>query len=128
MPLPMTWQRGIREEGFPVELYNDFDPRLMTGFVPVVVSGRTTGFEYFYLRPSDDELIEAGLRGKVDRSVLFCTHSGQTQELIAALIASSVLTKISRGVLVDPQSGECIESDKAIRWAKSRMPRITLDR
>jgi hypothetical protein len=126
MPTPSAWQARIGQASFslPIELSQDFDPRAMTGFLPVKVDGFTAGFEYYFSTASEEELAEVGEDGKADQSVLFCALSNQFRELIAAFAAASTLASLTGGLLVDPQSGEKVHSDNAISWARSGIERL----
>ncbi|MEM5460854.1 hypothetical protein VSR69_39480 [Paraburkholderia phytofirmans] len=93
----------------------------MTGFVPVFIYGCQSGFEYTYTNSCDEELFEVGFKGNASRSVLFSASDNEPKEKVAALIASSVLAAMTQGKLVDPQSGESVDSGAAIQWAKRRM-------
>jgi hypothetical protein len=126
MPTPAAWQARVGQASFsfPIELSQDFDPRAMTGFLPVKVDGFTAGFEYYFTPASEEELVEVGENGKADKAVLFCALHNQFRELIAAFAAASMLASLAGGLLVDPQSGEKIHSDNAISWARSGIERL----
>ncbi|WP_087750417.1 hypothetical protein [Paraburkholderia caledonica] len=125
MPMATDWQDRIVDEGFPVKLSSDFETQSMAGFFPVSMYGSQSGFEYLYRHADDEELFEVGLLGKANRSALFSAKDNEPKEKIAALMASSVLAAMTQGKLVDPQSGESLDGDAAIHWAKRQIDRIS---
>tara|TARA_B110000196_G_C21115170_1_gene650084 strand:- start:132 stop:551 length:420 start_codon:yes stop_codon:yes gene_type:complete len=118
MPTPKDWQAAIIEEGFDVLLDSDFDVDNFSGFLPCPVSGEESGFEYYSSDLSAEEVKDLELSEDLDFSINFCIHSNPL-ELLSALAASSVLAKISKGLLVDPQvGGGDFTHNNAVAWAK----------
>ncbi len=118
MPKTEDWKSAIIEEGFDVLLDPDFDVDNFSGFLPCPVSGKESGFEYSSSALSVEEVKDLELPEDIDFSINFCIHSNPL-ELLSALAASSVLAKISKGLLVDPQvGGGDFTHDSAVEWAK----------
>lgn len=116
MPAPSAWQRAIHAAGFPIDLDANFDPDTASGFRPCKYRGVASGFEYHASRLSPAEVVELGAPSGSDFSVTFVTHSDLC-EFACSAVAAGVLTQASSGLLVDPQSGESIPADDAIKWA-----------
>lgn len=104
LPTYDEWQHAIEKFGFDLK-FDHFTPREHTGFVPVIMNGKSCGFEFFFGSIDDepDEVLDQ--IGDRDCVVSFVLH-GSLEDLKAANLASTVLTKISDGVFFDPQSGE----------------------
>jgi hypothetical protein len=122
MPSPENWKASITRTGFPVELDSDFDVDSFTGFLPCPVNGEISGFEYYSSKLSPDEVARLGLPRNVNFSIQFNIGS-RPLELISALAASSVLTLLTGGLLVDPQSGNSYVGEEALAWAKDEIGR-----
>jgi hypothetical protein len=117
MPPPSTWRSSIIEQGFPVELDDDFDVDSFSGFLPCLVHGAISGFEYYASPVTPEDANELGVASDVDFSVQFSIGS-RPLELLSALAASSVLAALSYGTLTDPQTGELVHGQQAVAWAK----------
>src|SRR4029077_4704527 len=109
VPTRDSWQDAIKAAGVDLVL-DDFDPREHTGYLPVKLDGKPTGFEY-YFGSVDEELRQRPEQiGDRDRVISFVLHSDLT-ELRAAMWAAAVLTKHASGIFCDPQSDEYAEGD-----------------
>ncbi len=113
------WQHAISEAGFDLTLDATFQPQVNTGFVVTRYKGMRTGFEFDLFPASDilDTYQEMASRaGELDVSANF-RFGGDTNELVAAVIAASVLAQITGGVLFDPQDGTMVEGEGALALA-----------
>jgi hypothetical protein len=45
---PSDWQSHLDQEGFPLQLYPDFDPFKFSGMLPCEFDGEEAGFEYYF--------------------------------------------------------------------------------
>jgi hypothetical protein len=120
MPAPEGCAEAIRDAGFPVDLDTDFDPDTATGFRPCLFRGVPSGFEDFSSRVNDHERKEIGAPANCDFSVTLVTFS-DLREFATALIAASVLCRLSGGLLVDPQAGERYPSSDVLAWAREQL-------
>jgi hypothetical protein len=104
LPTQEQWQRAVREAGHDL-VFDSFSPREHTGFLPMQLAGEECGFEYS-LNAIDKDEVEEVLAIVGDRTHIaeFTSHSSM-QDLRAAEIAASALTKIANGIFYDPHSG-----------------------
>ena len=116
MPTPAGWQRAIHEAGFPIELDTDFDLDTFRGFLQCKLRGTVSGFEYFASQMSEPEATEMGAPSGSDFSVTIVTHSDM-RECACSVVAAGALAFASRGLLVDPQSGESYTPTEVMSWA-----------
>jgi len=102
----------------PVELLATQDLRVSRGFVPVRVAGNETGFEIRLSTIETDEIAdyEADLEssGEQDDGFLRTLRESDTRltltaktddEKVAAELVATVLARLSKGLLADPQTG-----------------------
>ncbi len=86
------------------------------------------GFEY-YFRPVSPTSTEEHVLARIgDRNVdvSFVTHS-DLRELMASIIASSVLCSLADGVLLDTESAEFVSAADALAWGKRGEEEIRRD-
>jgi hypothetical protein len=130
-PTPLAWAAAIREAGFPFVLDHAFDVFTQVGFLPGQYAGVPAGFEY-YCDPVAEYLSEVGhefswlQRLRIRRhsfAVAFVTHS-RFRDLMASVLASSILTRLSNGLLLDTSSGKCFTSASVLGWAKEQHARL----
>ena len=118
MPTPKSWRAAIIEEGFDVILDSDFNVDDFKGFLPCLVSGKPSGFEYYSSNLTAEDVKGLELPENMNFSINFCIHSNPL-EMLSATAASSVLAKISKGLLVDPQvGGGDFTHENVVQWAK----------
>jgi hypothetical protein len=120
MPTPSAWQDAITASGLPVELDTDFDPDTFSGFLPCMIRGAASGFEYFADELSADDAAELEAPKGSDFSVTLVTHS-DLKEFACSAVAAGVLAKVSGGLLFDPQSGDSIPADEALAWSTEQL-------
>jgi len=115
------WQKAIDEFGLPMKLDRSLDPKTNTGYVPVKLKDRESGFELY--NDGSEELISdhpelAAAIGDRD-TVLSFRWGGDLNEGGCSLAAAAALVKAFDAVGFDPQDG-AFHTDPAelIRQAK----------
>ena len=125
------WENAIAENGFALTFPDPVDLTKHTGFLPALfgdeetaalLGGQETGFE-FYLSPlaeSDEVPDEARvLSPAADTVATFTFH--ETHDCIAAAIASAVMARLTNGLCLDSESGECFQGNEAVAVAKDEL-------
>jgi hypothetical protein len=123
MPSPERWQQAIRDAGFPVELDTDFDVDSFSGFLPCRFRGAEAGFEYFGAQVEEAERAQSQAPDGCDFSVTLVTHS-DLREFACSLLAAGALCDATRGLLVDPQSGESCPPERALEWVREQLAEL----
>jgi hypothetical protein len=108
LPSPKVWQEAISANGFAVELDTDFDPVEFSGFLPARYQGGTAGFEYYNDSESEGEA-RISLR-----------WGGDLREAASGIIAAACLCHLAGGHVEDTESGEIIQAQDVIAWARSQ--------
>lgn len=117
LPSVRAWQDALDALQFPFRL-DTFEWNEVSGFLPVSFGTNATGFELYV-----DKVAEvAGQFGESipedhDCAVSF-RFGGDPNELKAAMCAATALAKVSNGLFLDPDSGDCLTPDEAIEAAK----------
>jgi hypothetical protein len=129
MPDVRRWQAGIDAAGFELRLDSSLVVETDTGYLPVKMKGRDSGFE-FDLSPVSD-VLEAypELKTKVagrDRSANF-RWGGHLAEMACALVASAILATLTDGLLFDPQEGTLSDSASAVNRTRSELAAAGFD-
>jgi len=121
VPAAKDWADAIREAGFDVALDRSFETTTSSGFCPCPDSER--GFEYSYgeLSPSAMQSLNLSPKqqkqlGKFDAIVGFHYKTGADLEVVKA--ASAVLARITGGLIIETESGDILDSAKALAWAR----------
>jgi len=101
------WQKAIDEFGLPMKLDRSLDPKTNTGYVPVKLKDRESGFELY--NDGSEELISdhpelAAAIGDRD-TVLSFRWGGDLNEGGCSLAAAAALVKAFDAVGFDPQDG-----------------------
>lgn len=100
-----AWQKAMRANRPEMHFVAPVDLAKHSGFLPLVVDGKTTGF--FFFRNDAKELVSmvaaAGVSGGVAYQLSF---SGDAHECIAAMRSAEVLVKNFGGVAFEPQGGK----------------------
>src|SRR5262245_16584297 len=116
VPSRESWQQAIDEMSLSMILYETLEVRTHTGFLPTILAGEPTGFE-FCLEPTEDVLSSyAHIRNKVsdrEKGATFIWGGNQT-EMTAALSAAAALIKLSDGVYYYPSDNVIYDSDEAV--------------
>ena len=127
LPKASAWAAAIREAGFALQLNVDFDPRTQEGFLPSSYDGKPAGFEY-YCEPMEEYLSEVGDEFSPSQlkrlnpfgiAVDFVSHS-RFADGLAAAIAAGVLVSLTRGLLLDTNTGEFHDGASSIPWARTQ--------
>ena len=119
IPSVETWQKVINNAGFDLTLDKSFSIRKHTGYLPVLLQGTKSGFE-FSLDTAHESFVPSCAKERpagYDRVAVFRLGS-DLRELMAAVYAAAALTKASSGIFYDGESGECYSGDKAIEVAR----------
>ena len=102
-----AWTHALSENHTPVGFTQAVDLHRHTGFLPVQVNGRNSGF-YFHL----DSYTELAARYSVVRkvhldkpTVYSLSFGGLADECSAAFLSASILVSRFEGVAFDPQGG-----------------------
>jgi len=121
LPDVHQWQAAIDSHSFDVKLDRDAKVGTDTGFLPAMLKGRASGFE-FDVTPAMDVVeaypdIAERLVG-LDAVGNF-RWGGDLDEMACALAAAAALTSLSGGVWFDPESGECLDAAGALKEAQA---------
>ena len=121
LPDPSQWQAEIDRLGFDVKLDPDFTAATHSGYLPVMLNGSDSGFE-FDVGPAS-EIAETypdfvRLSDGQDCSANF-SWGGDLDEMACAMVASAALARLCDGVWFDPQEGKCHDADGAIEAARA---------
>jgi hypothetical protein len=102
------WQKAMRASSPEMHFVAPVDLAKHSGFLPLVVDGKTTGF--FFFRNDAKELVSdypmvaaSGVSGGVAYQLSF---GGDAHECIAVMRSAEVLVKNFGGVAFDPQGGK----------------------
>jgi hypothetical protein len=108
------WQRAIDAEGLALRLSDDVSFGTMSGFLPVRMEGRRTGFECDHWEPED----VIGGYSEIDfdhawKYVLAFRWIGDFDELQSVWMAAAAYATATDGVVFDPQEGKILTAAKA---------------
>ncbi|HEV2286847.1 MAG TPA: hypothetical protein VGR80_12450, partial [Steroidobacteraceae bacterium] len=101
------WNQALWETRAPASLSRSEDLKRFSGFLPVRVRGRATGFE-FLNRPATDVMLEYPLVAQLpfEHPVVYSlSYGGHPEECAAVFLAASVLVSRFDGIAFDPQQG-----------------------
>ena len=106
-PSGEAWSRALSEEHTPVSFTVTVDVKHDSGFIPVQVDGRKSGFEFFIESYADEAALYPVLRDvHFDNPTVYSfSFAGHFDEAAAAFFSASVLVSRFHGVAFDPQSG-----------------------
>jgi hypothetical protein len=127
LPDVRRWQQSIIELGFDAQL----DPALNvagdSGFVPAVLKGSPSGFEFDLSPARDIADTYPELRTQIaarDRAANF-RFGGDLSEMACAMVASAALAKLADGIWFDPQdSTTSYTVEEAVEQAKSAVASV----
>jgi hypothetical protein len=112
-PDVLAWNAALAEARAPAVLEQHLDLSKHTGFLPVTVSGKRTGF--YFLLESFSELAShhpAVAALKLEKPVVFSLgYGGDPNECAAAFYSASVLVEKFGGTAFEPQSGVVMEAN-----------------
>lgn len=115
-----NWNQALFDAHVPASLARSVDLRRHTGFLPVRVEGRATGF-YFLAEAASEvtplypALATLPLREPIVYSLSF---GGRPDECAAAFLSASVLVSRFEGVAFDPQAGAVMSLEQVKDGAK----------
>jgi hypothetical protein len=108
LPTVDAWNAAIKAEGFDLVL-DTFDLREDSGYLPALLKGEETGFEWYLSPVSDAEELESEQQrpdlGDCDTKAALCFTS-YADEDVAASIAGAVLVKMIGGFYWDPETDD----------------------
>jgi hypothetical protein len=102
-----AWSQALSEAHAPVSFSLTVDLRHHTGFIPVQVHGRESGF-YFGTESYNDVVALYPAISKLHLAkptIYSLSYGGHFDECAAAFFSASVLVSRFHGVAFDPQSG-----------------------
>jgi hypothetical protein len=108
-----SWNQALWDARLPASLARSVDLRRHTGFLPVRVEGRATGF-YFLMETAADlvqypQLATVPLKDPIAYSLSYGAHP---EECAAVFLSASVLVAKFNGVAFDPQQGAILSLDQ----------------
>jgi hypothetical protein len=115
-----AWNKALAEARTPAVLAPDIDLSQHTGFLPVNVGGKQTGF-YFLLESFPDvaSLYPAVAALKVERPMVYSLgYGGDLNECAAVFYSASALVAKFGGIAFDPQGGTVLGTKELIASAK----------
>lgn len=108
------WQDAIEREDFPLQLMDDSDFWTGSGFWPVTLEQRSTGFERYHVKPQEFRNNCHGVQ--FDREwkyVLELVWGGDFAEMQAATMAATAYARATGGIVFDPQAGQFLTASEA---------------
>ena len=102
-----AWTHALSETHTPVSFTQAVDLHRHTGFLPVQVNGRMSGF-YFHLDSYTDSAAHYAVVRKVhlDKPTVYSmSFGGNPDECNATFLSASVLVSRFEGIAFDPQGG-----------------------
>ena len=114
------WQDAVDKCGFPIKFQPDTDFSKVSGFLPLQLRDRLSGFECSHW-PIDD-ILKTYEGIKIDSSfkhALAFRWGGNYDELISATQASAAYSVATEGLVFDCQEGDFISNEKSIEIART---------
>jgi hypothetical protein len=115
-----SWNQALWDARAPASLSRSEDLKRFTGFLPVRVQGRATGFDFINASATD-----VGVQYPVLAQVPFAnpvvyslSYGGHPEECAAAFLAASVLVARFDGIAFDPQQNIMMTLDQVNDAAK----------
>ncbi len=102
-----SWNQALWEARAPASLSRSVDLKHHSGFLPVRVEGRATGF-YFLSESAVDVVVQYPQLAAVplaDPVVYSLSYGAHPEECAAAFLAAAALVSRFEGVAFDPQQG-----------------------
>lgn len=115
------WQSALEAEGFNINLDESRGFVDLSGFLPVNIDGRPSGFEcdHFEAGPVIDELNAEGF--PVERRwkyLLAFRFGGSRYECTSALVAAAIYMRSTDGILFDCEDGTFHSPENAVAYAR----------
>lgn len=121
-----SWNQALLDAHIPASLARSEDLRRYSGFLPLRVQGRATGFDFLVESASEltiqyPALAALPLREPIVYSLSFGVRP---EECAAALLSASVLVSRFQGVVFDPQAGAVMTLEQVNDGAKQCLSRV----
>jgi hypothetical protein len=116
------WQHAVDELQFPIKFSQDVDFKKTSGFLPLLLNGKLSGFEcdHWTIEDIKENLIFHNLAlDPNSRHVLAFRWGGNFDELISATQASAAYAIATNGVVFDPQEGEILSNERSLQIAQN---------
>jgi hypothetical protein len=115
------WNRALAATQSPATLVEVKDLSTHSGFLPVVVAGQRTGFEFYRSESLSDLVAHYSVLSslKVERPVVYqLTYHGDFRECAAAFYSASVLVSKFGGTALESQGGVLMGASDLFNAAK----------
>lgn len=115
-----SWNQALWDAHAPASFSRSVDLRRHTGFLPVRVEGRATGF-YFLTESANDAAVQYAPLATVplaDPIVYSLSYGGHPEECAAVFLSASVLVSRFEGVAFDPQQGAILSLEQVNEGAR----------
>lgn len=110
----VEWQQALDARALPVQLTKGVDLAEFSGFLPVVLDGRPTGFYFF--REDVTELASAIpeiMAAHLDKAIVYnLNFGGHFLECASAYYSAAALVAKFNGRAFDPQDGEFLNFEE----------------
>lgn len=109
-----SWNQALWEAHAPASLARSVDLRRHTGFLPVRVEGRATGF-YFLAEPASQLAIQYPVLTTLPLNnpvVYSLSYGARPEECAAVFLSASILVSRFDGVVFDPQQGALLSLEQ----------------
>lgn len=123
------WQNAVDQFHFPIKFSQDIDFRKTSGFLPLLLNGKPSGFEcdHWTIEDIEESLSFHHIAPEPNsKHVLAFRWGGNFDELISATQASAVYAIATSGAVFDPQEGEILSNERSLELAKNIEKKVEL--
>jgi len=108
-----SWNQALWEARAPASLARSVDLKRHTGFLPVRLSGRATGF-YFQVESATDAAVLYPMLAQLPltQPVVYSLTFGRPEECAAAFLSATVLVSRFEGFAFDPQQNTLLSLEQ----------------
>lgn len=109
-----SWNQALWEAHVPASLARSVDLQRHSGFLPVRVQGRATGF-YFLVESATDLAVQYPALATVPvvKPVVYSlSYGGRPEECAAVFLSASILVSRFDGIAFDPQQGALLSLEQ----------------
>jgi hypothetical protein len=117
LPSVAEWQAELDKQQCGIVLEPIEDLRTHSGYLPTSYHGQPCGYEWYYGTAEEIFGKQPEIVDRRTHAIDFVTHSDM-QELICGMISGAVLAKLANGLVLDEESGEFVDGNKALEIAK----------
>src|SRR3954453_22638721 len=122
LPTKAELARVMKELGFPITIPSKDSLEKQSGFLPMRLRRQEAGaeFDVFEGRANIADIMGDSV-SEVDPGFDRCgsfRFGGNENEMVTAICASAALAKLVGGVVLEGESGDLMQVDAAIAWAK----------